>query len=318
MTRIAFEAIESRYGTDCPGESWLAATDRISTGSTARNTHARRGGVHDDSRRPDRRQHVTMGAVDPDALAQAITDGAGRLDRIAAVIAGCDPSAPSPSEIMASLDALAVGLDDNSPTSVIRHVFDELGFLGNTTNYYHPSNSLIHQVVKRRIGNPLSLAIVAAELSRRVDGTLSVVGFPGHVLIGDDEHPSRWFDPFLGGAPLDLAGCRSLLARMRPGEAFHPSMVRPATTVEVAQRILNNLDVAYRQAGDVGPLLAVLELRLGLPTSGPGEQRQLAHTLIAAGRPFRAVEVLDELIACDPDNGEDYLLIRQRLLANAN
>ena len=259
-----------------------------------------------------------MGACNPEELANAITHGAGRLDRIAAVIAGCDPAAPPPSEIMASLDALAVGLDGNSPTAVIRHVFDGLGFLGNTTHYYHPSNSLIHQVLKRRIGNPLSLAVVAAELSRRVDGTLTVVGFPGHVLIGDDEHPTRWFDPFLGGAPLDLAGCRSLLARMRPGDAFHPSMVRPATTVEVAQRILNNLDVAYRHSGDVSRLLAVLELRLGLPTAGPGERRQLAHTLIAAGRPFRAVAVLDELIAEDPDNGDDYLRIRQRLLATAN
>lgn len=259
-----------------------------------------------------------MGAGNPEDLAQAIANGAGRLDRIAAVIAGCDPVAPPPSEIMASLDKLAVGLDGNSPTAVIRHVFDGLGFLGNTTRYYHPSNSLIHHVLKRRIGNPLSLAIVAAELSRRVDGTLTVVGFPGHVLIGDDVYPSRWFDPFLGGAPLDLAGCRSLLARMRPGEAFHPSMVRPATTVEIAERILNNLDVAYRRTGDVSRLVAVLELRLGLPTAGAGERRQLAHTLIAAGRPFRAVAVLDELIAQDPDNGEDYLRIRQRLLASAN
>lgn len=259
-----------------------------------------------------------MGASDPDDLAKAISEGAGRLDRIAAVIAGCDPGAPSPSEIMASLDALSAGLDGNSPSVIIRHVFDGLGFLGNTTNYYHPSNSLIHRVLERRIGNPLSLAIVAAELSRRVGGTLTVVGFPGHVLIGDDEHPSRWFDPFLGGAPLDLAGCRSLLARMRPGEAFHPSMVRPATAVEVAQRTLNNLDVAYRQTGDVARLLSVLELRLGLPTAGAGEQRQLAHTLIAAGRPFRAIAVLDDLINNDPDNAEDYLRIRQRLLASGN
>ncbi len=259
-----------------------------------------------------------MGVADPQDLAQAIAHGGGRLDRIAAVIAGCDPAAPQPSEIMGSLDALAVGLEGNAPSTVIRHVFDVLGFLGSTSHYYHPSNSLIHHVLKRRIGNPLSLAIVATELSRRVDGTLTVVGFPGHVLIGDDEHPSRWFDPFLGGAPLDLAGCRSLLARMRPGEAFHPSMVRPATTVEIAQRILNNLDVAYRHSGDVGRLIAVLELRLGLPNAGPGERRQLAHTLIAAGRTFRAVEVLDDLIVNDPEHGEDYVRIRRHLQAKAN
>ncbi len=259
-----------------------------------------------------------MGVTDPDALAEAIKSGQGRLDRVAAVIAGCDPAAPPPGQIMGTLDLMSRGLSGSSPTAVVRHVFDGLGFCGNTTRYYHPSNSLIHHVLSRRIGNPLSLAIVAVEISRRVDGTLTVVCFPGHVLIGDDEHPSRWFDPFLGGAPLDLAGCRSLLARMRPGEAFHPSMVRPATTVEVAQRILNNLELAYRQTGDVGRLLSVLELRLGLPTAGSGERRQLAHTLIAAGRPFRAAAVLSDLVAMDPDNAEEYLQVKNRLQANAN
>lgn len=259
-----------------------------------------------------------MGSAKADDLAQAIAEGAGRLDRIAAVIAGCDSSAPSPGEIMRALDGLTAGLADNSPSAVVRHVFDGLGFLGNTAHYYHPSNSLIHEVLDRRIGNPLSLAIVASELSRRVDGTLTVVGFPGHVLIGDDEHPSRWFDPFLGGAPMDLAGCRSLLARKRPGETFHPSMVRSATPVEVAQRILNNLDVAYRHRGDIGRLLAVLELRLGLPTSGPGERRQLVHTLIAAGRTFRAASVLEDLVDVDPANADDYRRVRHRLLASAN
>lgn len=252
-----------------------------------------------------------------EALTRALVDDDPRLDLIAAAIAGADSSAPSIDELVAELDELASGAPP-SAGGLIRHVFANLGFTGNTSRYYHPSNSLLHKVLHRRIGNPLSLATVAAEISRRAGGTLCVVGFPGHVLIGDDAHPSSWYDPFLGGDPMDLAGCRSLLARMRPGEAFHPAMVRQASKYEVAQRMLNNLDVAWRQTGDISRLVSVMELRLAFPDAGSGERRQLAHTLIAAGRPFRAAQVLEELTAIDPDNGEEYQRIRHRLLAHAN
>jgi regulator of sirC expression with transglutaminase-like and TPR domain len=252
-----------------------------------------------------------------DQLRQAIADNS-RLDRTAAVIATVDPSAPPVDDIIAELDQLADGIVDPSPAALLRYVFSTLGFAGNMNRYYQPSNSLLHRVLDTRMGNPLSLSIVTVELSRRAGGTLRVVGFPGHVLIGDDDHPSRWFDPFLGGAGMDLAGCRSLLARMRPGEVFHPSMVRPSTVGELAERILNNLDVAYRQSGQISRLADVAELRLGLPSAGHGERRQLAHMLIAAGRVFQAADVLAELAEADPANGEEYDAIRQRLLAQRN
>ncbi|MDH3295499.1 MAG: transglutaminase-like domain-containing protein, partial [Acidimicrobiia bacterium] len=118
--------------------------------------------------------------------------------------------------MIGSLDELASGASDGSTTGLLRYVFSTLGFAGNIDRYYLPSNSLLHRVLDTRLGNPLSLSIITSELSRRLGGRMCVVGFPGHVLIGDDEeHPTRWFDPFLGGAGMDLAGCRSLLARRR-------------------------------------------------------------------------------------------------------
>ena len=201
---------------------------------------------------------------DVDQLRSALTTD-GALDRVSAAIAQVDPNAPPLDDIVAELDRLAAGITDTSPQGLLKYVFGTLSFVGNQQRYYLPANSLIHRVLETRMGNPLSLSIVAVELSRRVGGTMTVIGFPGHVLIGEDDHPSRWFDPFLGGAPMDLAGCRSLLARMRPGEAFHPAMVRPSTGEETAARILNNLDVAYRQSGDLARLADVGEMRLGLP-----------------------------------------------------
>src|SRR5207249_2427199 len=47
-------------------------------------------------------------------------------------------------------------------------VFEELGFRGDRTDYYHPRNSLLHEVIKRRRGIPLTLAIVMMEVGWRI------------------------------------------------------------------------------------------------------------------------------------------------------
>jgi len=259
-----------------------------------------------------------MTSSDARELATALSSNEDRLDVIAAIIARCGGPAPEVAEIVGSFDELSAAAPSADPLAIVRYVFGTLGFTGDMGNYYHPDNSLIHRVLGRRVGNPISLAIVATEVSRRVGGRLRVVGFPGHVLVGDSDSPQRWFDPFLGGAMLDLAGCRSLLARMRPGETFDESMVVPSSAAEVAHRVLNNLDVAFRQAGELSRLVAVLELRLGLSESGAGERRQLAHTLIATGRYARAATVLRDLETMDPANQEEYRAIIQRLDANQN
>ena len=44
--------------------------------------------------------------------------------------------------------------------AINRHLFEELGYAGNTAEYYDPRNSYLNEVFERRLGNPLSLALV--------------------------------------------------------------------------------------------------------------------------------------------------------------
>jgi len=44
--------------------------------------------------------------------------------------------------------------------AVNRHLFDELGYGGDHGEYYDPRNSYLNQVFERRLGNPISLALV--------------------------------------------------------------------------------------------------------------------------------------------------------------
>ena len=62
-------------------------------------------------------------------------------------------------------------------------VFDELGFRGDDRDYYDPRNSYLNDVLDRRLGNPISLAVVQIELAQRLGLPLQGVSFPGHFLV---------------------------------------------------------------------------------------------------------------------------------------
>ena len=62
-------------------------------------------------------------------------------------------------------------------------LFDELGYRGNVDEYYDPRNSYLNEVMERRTGIPITLAILYMELGRRIGLPLEGVSFPGHFLV---------------------------------------------------------------------------------------------------------------------------------------
>ncbi|KAG0255230.1 hypothetical protein BG011_005268 [Mortierella polycephala] len=67
---------------------------------------------------------------------------------------------------------------------LIRFFTREKGFKGNTENYYDPFNSFIDKVLVRKVGIPISLCIVFAELAQRVGVTgVELMGLPQHFMI---------------------------------------------------------------------------------------------------------------------------------------
>src|SRR5690606_39221413 len=90
-------------------------------------------------------------------------------------------------ELTASAQALALGA----------HLNRDCGFRGKQGDYYDPDNSFINVVLERRLGIPISLAVVYIEVARRAGVRASGVGFPGHFLVRiEDEHESVMLDPF--------------------------------------------------------------------------------------------------------------------------
>src|SRR5882672_12702656 len=99
-------------------------------------------------------------------------------------------------------------------------LFQELGFWGNTEDYYDPRNSYLNDVIDRKTGIPISLAILYMEVGRRVGLPLEGVSFPGHFLVRLRTRGGVLIlDPFTGGAPQSEADLRARLQRVIPEAA---------------------------------------------------------------------------------------------------
>ena len=59
-----------------------------------------------------------------------------------------------------------------------RYPYDELGFRGNRHRYDDPRNSFLNEVLNRRTGIPISLAVVYLEVARRAGLRIAGVNFP--------------------------------------------------------------------------------------------------------------------------------------------
>src|ERR671929_385219 len=96
-------------------------------------------------------------------------------------------------------------------------LFEELGYCGNTEEYYDPRNSYLNEVMDRRTGIPITLAVLYIVLGRRIGLPLEGVSFPGHFLVRLRLRARVLvLDPFAGGAPQSEADLRERLARVIP------------------------------------------------------------------------------------------------------
>ena len=148
-----------------------------------------------------------------------------------------------------------VGSIDQVPlqmAAINRHLFEELGYSGNHDEYYDPRNSYLNEVFERRLGNPITLAMVQMEVARRLGVPLDGVSFPGHFLVRlpvDDG--ILVMDPFNGGRPL---GADELRERAKPhlggdipddNALMH--ILDPASHRAILIRMLRNLHGVYAE-----------------------------------------------------------------------
>jgi regulator of sirC expression with transglutaminase-like and TPR domain len=160
-----------------------------------------------------------------------------RLDELGRALRTRIASEAAPERQIAALNAL---------------LFGEEGFRGNAANYYDPRNSYLNEVLDRRLGIPITLALIYVEVGKRAGMPLSGVGFPAHFLVAYEAEPRLLVDPFDCGHMLSLSDCEQLLQNVFGSSGrLEPRYLAASPPRQILARVINNLKAAYERAGDL-------------------------------------------------------------------
>ncbi|PSB02214.1 hypothetical protein C7B64_14310 [Merismopedia glauca CCAP 1448/3] len=210
-------------------------------------------------------------------------------------------------------------LPESYPLKTIKHInkylYDELGYRGNQADYYDPRNSFLNQVIDRRTGIPITLAVVYLEIARRVNFPMVGIGMPGHFLIRPEfEDVGIFVDVFHQGEILFEQDCLELLRKMyqQPLPSLPPEFLAPVTSKQLLARMLTNLKVIYIQRNDLTKALGSVERILLLFPDALGELRDrgIIHTQLGN---FSAATLDLETYLEQVPYGTDTAKIRQLL-----
>lgn len=172
-----------------------------------------------------------------------------------------------------------------------RYFHEELGFAGNVNDYYAPSNSYIHHVLRTRRGIPISLSVIYLELAQQLGLRACGVSFPGHFLI--KLHLSQGeviLDPF-SGRSLTRDALEGYLQPYRDRAGISDAAELPlelflqsASPRQVLARMLRNLKEIHRSSSQWQALLGVQHRLVLLLPDEAEELRDRALAFEAIGQ----------------------------------
>lgn len=224
-----------------------------------------------------------------------------------------------PEPTLAILESLAervrLRLDLGDPAEIMVErlhdvLYRETGFRGPTAAEFHdPRNSLLDLVAWRRIGLPISLAIVELDVAGRIGLAMHGIGLPGHFICGTRD--GTLIDPAADGRRLRPDDCQALIRRaVGEGVLFHAGMLRPASKREILMRVLRNLRSAHLAARDWPSALGAVELLAVVEPMDPEHGRDRGLLLGRMGRFGDALSALNRYLDERPD-GHDAADVRQ-------
>ena len=177
--------------------------------------------------------------------------------------------------------------------ALLGFLLEEEGFRGNTAEYEDPRNSFLNEVLERRLGIPISLAVLTMEVARRCEFPLHGVSFPGHFLLRVESDTyaagraetgtAALFDP-MSGRRLGSDDLQGLLMRaLGRRRAVAADDLQVATKNAILIRMLTNLRNIYNRQGD-GPRqqlayerIRALQNAAQRPPPRPGRPPRVVH-----------------------------------------
>ena len=194
-------------------------------------------------------------------------------------------------------------------------LFDDLGFRGNVGNYYDIRNSLLNQVLDRKLGIPITLAVLYMEVGKRVGVPLAGVNMSGHFLLSAGEGDSLIFvDPFRQGRLYSRWECLRLLSgNAKPTsdpeqlDRLEKTYLPRADNKMILARVLNNMKMIHTHVGNYADAIADAERIHCLMPWNWRNVGDIAHLHGRSGRARDAYDMLTRMIQMMPPH-EDVSL----------
>jgi regulator of sirC expression with transglutaminase-like and TPR domain len=187
------------------------------------------------------------------------------------------------------------------------HLYVALGFRGNEADYYDPKNSFLNDVLDRKTGIPISLAVLYIEVARRAGVYARGISFPGHFLVRVEDArggPAAIVDPFFRGSVLGPNELSEVKRRASEQSGAQSTSLEPAPTRQVLLRMLANLRSIYAGRGDFRALLLVLDRMLDLAPNAAAELRDRGLLTARLGAPRAAIDDLTRYVSSAPNAGD--------------
>jgi len=158
---------------------------------------------------------------------------------------------------------------------IINKIFFSIyGFRGNKSDFYHPKNAYINQVLDSRRGSPISLAILYLEIAERLKIPVYGVNLPEHFVLayadlplpfGDRNDPENilfYINLFNQGSFFQMEDIEEFLQQLKL--EVKSDFYLPCTKLEVVNRLINNLIFSYNQIEDEEKVNDLLDIRKNL------------------------------------------------------
>ena len=189
-------------------------------------------------------------------------------------------------------------------------------YAGDTLSYDDPRNADLMQVIERRKGLPVALAILYIHTARAQGWAATGINFPGHFLIRLEGKGGRVIlDPFNGGVERDVADLRGLLKQMTGLEAeLEPGHYAPIGNRQTLIRLLNNIKLRADVAKENDRVTEILDRMLMLAPHELSLLREAGQRHAESGNMKKAIEALETVIArstSDTMRHETEALLRQ-------
>ena len=239
-----------------------------------------------------------------------------------------DEDPQTPDTLLDQLDNIASGIHLRPQSDMLdaicrinQHLFHTLEFSGDTEDYYHPQNSLLHRVLERKKGLPIILGVIYIEVAKRLGIEIEGIGFPKHFLIQPANTDRPFFiDPFDAGNILVEEDLRAWHEIWGVEQSFE-MCVQSSSNQNIVLRMCHNLFYAHKRLNHYEGMLRSLERLMVLQPDITELHRTRSVVLGRLQRYTESIEALEHYMLYNPQSPDilecQHTLMLLQQLANA-